>query len=129
MIGRSPLVAMKRLIEVLAAKSPDRSTLDELLRIIDDRDRWLSAGKLFDEIRFKYNKAARRGDACLAAQYDFEEACAKSLANFGLYVMAQDTPSCGFDPDAPFWILPLALAAARSFGIDEKEIIAAVLPD
>ena len=128
MIGRSPLDAMKRLIVVLAAKSPDRSTLDELLQMIDDKPRWTSARELFERIRQKYVQAARRGDDCLAAQYDFEEVCAKSLCNFGVYVHG-DSVRGAFDPDAPFWILPLALRLARRFGIDEKEIIAAMLPD
>ena len=128
MIGRSALVAMEKLIAVLAAKSPERSTLDELLRMIDDENSWINAGDLFDRIRHKYVQAARRNDACLAAQYDFEEVCAKSLFNFWVYGH-QYSRLVGYDPDAQFWILPLALSAARAFGIDEKEIIAAVIPN
>ena len=78
-----------------------------------------SAGELFQRIRRKSLDADRHGNTKLAVQFGFEEACAKTLYNLS----GQPAP---FDADSPYWIIPNALAAARSFDIDESEIIKAV---
>ena len=117
--GKSIPEAMKRLIEIFAARSSDRSTLDELHRMVGDRVTWNRAHDLFQRIRRKSSDASRRGDARLEAQFGFEEACAKTLYNLS-------GESAPFDPDSPYWIIPNALAAARHFQIDESEIVKAV---
>jgi hypothetical protein len=111
---------MKRLVEIFAAHSSDRSTLDELHRMAGDRGSWKRAHDLFQRIRHKTSDASRRGDAKLEAQFGFEEACAKTLYNLA----GQSAP---FDSDSPYWIIPNALAAARHFKIDEREIISAIV--
>jgi hypothetical protein len=118
--GITLLDAMKRLIGLFAARSPDRSTLDELHSMIDDRGSWKQAHGLFQRIRHKTLEAAQRRDAKLEAQFGFEEACAKTLYN----LCQQPAP---FDPDSPYWIIPDALVTARHFKIDEREIIAAIV--
>ena len=117
--GKSIPEAMKRLIEIFAARSSDRSTLDELHRMVGDRGTWNRAHDLFQRIRRKSSDSSRRGDAKLEAQFGFEEACAKTLYNLS-------GESAPFDPDSPYWIIPNALAAARHFQIDESEIVKAV---
>jgi len=112
--------AMKRLVEMFAARTTDRSTLDELQRMLADRDTWHEAHELFQRIRSKNLDAGRRGDARLAAQYSFEEACAKTLYN----VTGRPAP---FDADSPYWVVPNALATAQHLGIVERDIVAIVV--
>ena len=111
--------AIKRLIDIFAVRSSDRSTLDELHRLAGDRGSWRRGRDLFHRIRLKSLDAARRGDTKLEVQYGFEEACAKTFYNFS----GQSAP---FDQDSPYWIIPNALAAARQYDINESEIIKAV---
>ena len=109
------LTHMKQLIELFAARCPDRSTLDELHRMIDDQQSWRKAHDLFDRIRNKTLDAERRKDARADCQYLFEEACAKTLYN----LTDTDAP---FDEDSSYWIVPNALSLARRMSIDESEI-------
>jgi hypothetical protein len=109
------LAEMKKLIEVFAARSYDRSTLDELHAMVGDRHTWDMAHGLFHRIREKTLAAEKRGDKCAECQYLFEEACAKTLSKL------TGRPG-GFDPDSPYWIVPNALSLARHMGIDESEI-------
>ncbi len=106
---------MKGLIEVFAARSRDRSTLDELHAMIGNRHTWDMAQGLFQRIRQKTLAAQKRGDKCAECQYLFEEACAKTLSKL------TGRPG-GFDPDSPYWIVPTALSLARRMSIDESEI-------
>jgi hypothetical protein len=118
--GKTIPDAMKRLIELFAAHSPDRSTLDELSQMAGDHGSWHRAHDLFQRIRRKTSDVSRRGDAKLEAQFSFEEACAKTLYNLS----KQSAP---FDSDSPYWIVPNALVTARHFEIDEREIIRAIV--
>jgi hypothetical protein len=119
--GKSNITdAIKRLIVILAVKSADRRTLDELHDLVGDRAMWHRAHDLFSRIRQKNVEASRKGDVRLEAQFSFEEACTKTLYNLGRYPGA-------FDADSPYWIVPHALRAARLMGIDEGKIISAVI--
>jgi hypothetical protein len=109
------LDAMKQLIEVFATRSHDRSTLDELHRMIGDHKTWSKAHELFHRIRQKTLVAERRKDELADCQYLFEEVCAKTLYNLS----GQPAP---FDEDSPFWIVPNALSLARRMSIDASEI-------
>jgi hypothetical protein len=111
---------MKRLIAIFAEHTSDRSTLDELHDMVVDRGSWKRAHDLFQRIRHKTLDATRRGDEKLEAQFGFEEACAKTLYNLA----RQSAP---FDPDSPYWVIPNALAAARHFKIEDREIISAIV--
>jgi len=115
------LDAMKRFVEMFAARTTDRSTLDELQRMFADRGTWHKAHDLFGRIRVKNLEASLRGDARLEAQYCFEEVCAKTLYN----LTGSPAP---FDADSPYWIVPNALATARHLAIDEREIVTLVAP-
>jgi phage shock protein A len=106
---------MKGLIEVFAARSRDRSTLDELHQMIGDQRSWHKAHDLFNRIRKKTLDAESRKDALADCQYLFEEACAKTLYNLS------DT-NAGFDEDSPYWIVPNALSLARRLGLHESEV-------
>jgi hypothetical protein len=107
---------MKRLIEVFALHSTDRSTLDELRAMIGDRDTWHRAYDLFQRIRQKTLAAERRRDELADCQYLFEEVCAKTLYNLS----GRPAP---FDSDSPYWLGPNALLLARRLKIDQSEIV------
>jgi hypothetical protein len=64
-------------------------------------------------------KAERTGNSNGAAQYRFEEVCAKTLYN-------PSGASAPFDLDSPYWIVPNAMAFARRVGIPEAEVLACV---
>ena len=85
-----------------------------------DRAFWRKAHDLFDRVRDKHLKAARRNNALLMAQYQFEEACAKTLYNFS----GELAP---FDSDSPYWIVPTALNLAHEMKIGELDIVEIVL--
>jgi hypothetical protein len=110
---------IRQLLEVIATDVSDRETIDELFRLIDDRHRWKEAHDLFSRIRNKTLRADKSGDSKLIAQYCFEEICAKSIYN-------ESGPRAPFDSDSPFWVVPLALDAAREFGIDRERVLAVV---
>ena len=101
------LDAMKKFVEMFAARTTDRSTLDELQRMFADRGTWHKAHDLFQRIRLKNLDASRRGDARLEAQYCFEEVCAKTLYNL------TQADQRHLTPDSPYWIVPNAFATAR----------------
>jgi hypothetical protein len=105
---------MLRLVAVFSARVEDRSTLDDLYRMIGDESSWHKAHDLFSRIRRK-SLAADRDDARAITQYCFEEVCAKTLFN----MTDTDAP---FDEHAPYWVVPQALRLARRLGIDETEI-------
>ena len=113
-LHQSMISQMLRLVELFAARVDDRSTLDDLHRMIGDEDSWHKAHDLFDRVRRK-SLAADRSDLQTIAQCNFEEACAKTLFN----LTDTDAP---FDEDAPYWVVPQALRLARRLGIDEIEI-------
>ena len=109
------LAQMKRLIETFSDHARDRSTLDELHRMIGDERSWCKAHDLFSAIRKKTLNAVQRKDEKAAYQYSFEELCAKTVYNL------TDT-AAPFDVDSPYWVVPAALKLAREFGIDESVI-------
>src|SRR5215469_5049601 len=110
--------AIRHLALIFADRSADRSTLDELHQMAGDPGSWHKAHDLFNRIRKKTLDAERR-DAELIVQYLFEEACAKTLYNLS-------RSAAPFDPDSPYWIVPIALATARHLGVDVNMIISAV---
>ncbi len=109
------LAHITQLIELFAPHCPDRSTLDELHRLVSDKRSWHKAHDLFDRIRQKTLAAESRGDSRADCQYLFEEVCAQALYNLA----DTDAP---FDPDSAYWIVPNALSLAHRIGIHESEI-------
>jgi|ERR1043166_1322361 hypothetical protein len=108
---------LKSLIELFAFRSRDPSTLMELHRMLSDRTSWHAAYDLFDRIRKKnIDHAKAHADLALLAQYQFEEACAKTLYN----LTGEPAP---FDAHAPYWIVPSALTWAQFIGLDVGEVI------
>ncbi len=110
---------IRQLLQIIAESASDRTTIDELFCVIEDERRWKEARNLFSRIRDKTLRAIERDDRRLQAQYSFEEICAKSIYN----EVGVDDP---FDSDSPFWVLPLALHAARELGIDRERVLAVV---
>jgi hypothetical protein len=118
-LGAPILDAVRKLIELFAQYAPDRETMDELRRMLDDRGSWPKARSLFDRIRQKRLLAQRSGDVRLDAQFAFEEGCAKTLYNF-------THPQAAFDADSPYWIIPDAFVVAEHYGIPDAEVVAAI---
>ncbi len=110
------LSAIRNLALLLSTRSEDPGTLQTIISYTNDRGRWEKAHGLFDQIRSKTNKASRRGDKTLEAQYLFEEACVKTLYNLGRH-------SAPFDPDSPYWIIPNALRAGQLLGFNDSDIL------
>jgi hypothetical protein len=106
---------MKRLVETFSDHAQDRSTLDELHRMISNPSSWHKAHDLFSCIRKKTLDAVKRKDTRASRQYSFEELCAKTIYN----LTNTDAP---FDNDSPYWFVPQALLLARELGIDEAVI-------
>jgi hypothetical protein len=98
----------------------DKETLRKLITLANDRSRRKQAQALFGEIRKKNIAAIKRGDQLAAAQYDFEEICAKTLYN----LTHEPAP---FDTDSPFWILPRALKLGQMLGILDAGLISPLL--
>ena len=64
--------------------------------------------------------ADKRRDELALAQYAFEEICAKTLYNL--------THECApFDPDSPFWVLPLAVDLGLRLGVTDPGEISPLL--
>lgn len=110
---------LSRLIELLSSRCTDRETIDWLQRVALDRGKWHDAHGVFNHIRGKFLKAERKGNANEAAQYRFEEICAKTLYNLS-------GATAPFDSDSPYWIVPNAIAFARRVGIPDAEVLACV---
>ncbi len=113
--------AIRSLATLFLEHSKDIETLLTIIDYTNDRSRWEKAHGLFDHIRSKAAKAARRGDSALEAQYRFEEVCVKTIYNLGRY-------SAPFDPDSPYWIIPNAIAAGDRIGISALDILEQITP-
>ena len=112
---------MRRLVSLFAPLCTERRTMDELARMLTNHEQWTKAHDLFDRIRRKTLVADSDGNRALAAQYCFEEICAKSLYNLS----DTDAP---FDVDSPYWIIPNAFDLARALKIDDSRILEIVAP-
>lgn len=117
--GGAIVYDMTRLLDLFAPHCVDRQTLDWLRAAAVDRGKWVKAHGVFNHIRNKSLKADRRRDQSAAAQYRFEEICAKTLYNLSM-------ASAPFDPDSPYWVLPNAITLARRIGVDDKAVLACV---
>jgi hypothetical protein len=98
----------------------DKETLRKLITLANDRSRRKEAHALFSEIRKKTLAAEKREDQLALAQYAFEEICAKTLYN----MTGEPAP---FDPDSPFWVLPLALELGQTLGATDAGEISPLL--
>lgn len=110
------ITAMLAPLVFFEGRCNDKETLRKLISLANDRCRRKEAHALFSEIRQKTLAAEKRNDQLALAQYNFEEICAKTLYN----MTREPAP---FDPDSPFWVLPLALELGLTLGvIDAGEI-------
>lgn len=102
------------------ARCEDKAAFRKLISLAQDRERWGEARALFSEIRQKTLAAEKRKDEFALAQYAFEEICAKTLYNL-------TRGSAPYDPDSPFWVLPLALDLGRRLGVADPGEISSLL--
>src|SRR5882724_817210 len=114
------ITAMLGTLTFFEAQCEDKGTLRKLIALANDRSRRKEAHALFSEIRQKTLAAEKRNDEFALAQYAFEEICAKTLYN----LTNEPAP---FDPDSPFWVLPLALDLGRRLGVTDAGEISPLL--
>lgn len=112
---------MLAMTELFTDQVDDRTTLDELHRMIANENLWPQAHTLFNRIRSKTLRADTKSLSMKSKQYLFEESCAKTLFN----LTDTDAP---FDEDASYWVIPSALALAQELGIDVMKVIHIVAP-
>lgn len=103
---------MLRLVEAFSTHVKDRSTLGELHQMVGNEGSWRNGHELFDRIRRK-SLAVDAADGLAITQYNFEEACAKTLFN----LTDTDAP---FDRDAAYWVVPHALRLAQQLGMETE---------
>jgi hypothetical protein len=114
------ITAMLAPLRLFEAKCEDKATLQKLIALAVDHSRWKEAHALFSEIRQKTLAAEKHKDEFALAQYAFEEICAKTLYNL------RHGPA-PFDPESPFWVLPLALGLGRKLGVTDPGAISPLL--
>lgn len=107
---------MEALLELFAVRSPEPSTLHELIQLLPQTDRWKVAHSVFGRIRKKTLEVSKQGNHVLETQYLFEEVCAKTIYNLS----GEPAP---FDSDSPYWIIPNALALARLLEIPDRDVV------
>jgi hypothetical protein len=112
--------AMLEMLVMFRGVCKDVETLDRLIKMAPDRGKWAGGHSLFSDIRQKTLRADEQGDPLGIAQYKFEEVCAKTLYNLS-------RSSAPFDPDSPFWIVPLGLALGRELGLTEPSQVCSFL--
>jgi len=102
------------LLAIFINRCENKTNLNKLKLILENKGSWQKAYDLFDEMRSK-NKETLSLDKKL--QIQFEESCAKTIFNLS-------GPQAPFDPDSPFWVIPKAIALANLLRIEEiNEII------
>jgi hypothetical protein len=114
------IAAMQDMLTVFKGACKDVETLDRLMKMAADREKWAGGHALFSDIRQKTKRAEAQGYPLEMAQYAFEEVCAKTLYNLS----GSNAP---FDPDSPFWILPLGVALGRELGFTEPSQVSPLL--
>jgi hypothetical protein len=114
------ITAMLAPLMFFEERCEDKETLGKLVTLANDKARRKQAHALFSEIRQKTLAAEKRNDQLALAQYNFEEICAKTLYN----LTREPAP---FDPDSPFWVLPVALELGRMLGITDAGEISPLL--
>ncbi len=106
---------MDALLSLFAPFCSETGTLTELKGLLHQEKEWPKAHYLFTRIRAKTLNAIKTGDGTAEAQYYFEEACAKTIYNLSASKMP-------FDPDTPYWVIPMALKLAAVLEIDSRKI-------
>src|SRR5476649_2355660 len=107
---------MEALISLFKPSCRDTETLMELQGLLHHEKEWPKAHYLCTRIRARNLNAIKGGDGRAEAQYYFEEVCAQTIYNLS----ASKKP---FDPDSPYWVIPMALKLARVLEIDSRKII------
>jgi hypothetical protein len=123
--GQSPIMSeikysllgqIGEFISLFEPHCEDQTTLAELKGLLSHRKDWPKAHELFKRIRKKTLKSVAVGDKKKACQYSFEEICAKTLYNLSY-------SAAPFDPDSPYWIIPLALDFANALEMEPQAIL------
>lgn len=104
-----------KLLALFKPHCADTETMRELQDLLHREQDWATAHYLGSRIRSKTIAAIKRGDARGEAQFYFEEMCARTLYNLS-------NPKKPFEPDSPYWVIPMALKLARTLEIDSRKV-------
>ncbi|WP_108812267.1 hypothetical protein [Sphingorhabdus sp. Alg231-15] len=105
-----------QLIRAFEDHVDDKSTMSKILECAEDQEFGTERSReLFSEVRDKTIAAERSENTQSIEQLFFEEACAKALFNFG-------RPAAAYDPDAQFWIVPLALRLCKHLDLPIEHV-------
>ena len=118
--------AIQEMVRCFLPQCADQSTLRELDDMAADAEKWRYAHALFGRIRDKNLRADAAKDRLLQHQYSFEEICAKTLYNMSGHIKGREFPY-PFDDDAPFWVIPIAVAFARALGVADPCSVSSLL--
>jgi hypothetical protein len=114
------ITAMLAPLTFFESRCADKATLRKLITLANDRSCREEAHAQFSEIRQKTLAAEKRNDQLALTRYTFEEICAKTLYNM-------THGPAPFDPDSPFWVLPLAVELGRMLGVTDVGEISPLL--
>jgi hypothetical protein len=114
------IAAMLEMLLVFESVCKDVETLQRLIKMASDREKWEDGHSLFQDIRQKTLWAEKHGDPLVKTQYAFEEICAKTLYNLS----GCNAP---FDADSAFWVVPLGVALGRELGFSEPSQVSTLL--
>ncbi|MCP3871982.1 MAG: hypothetical protein GY699_02360, partial [Desulfobacteraceae bacterium] len=95
--------------EFFLESAGDHEELQKLISVTKDRQRWAKAHAYFDEVRRKNLKAIKNKQLRLEYLYSYIEICYKAIFNLTY-------PSAPFDPDSPYFIIPIALEYCDGMG-------------
>jgi hypothetical protein len=111
---------MLGLFDVFEPLCDDKQSLQALRAMASNRGHWRDAHGLFQGIRQKTLAAEKRGDELRLAQFDFEEACAKTIYNLS----GAPAP---FDADCAFWVIPRAIRLGAKLGLERPDQVSPLL--
>lgn len=118
--------AIREMVRFFLPRCAEQSTLRELDDMSSDAEKWRYAHALFGRIREKTMRADETKNELLQYQYGFEEICAKTLYNISGHIRGKEFPY-SFDDDAPFWVIPIAVAFARALGVEDPCSVSSLL--
>ena len=118
--------AIQEMVRFFIPHCADQTTLRELDAMACDDHEWRYAHALFSRIREKTLRADKSEDRMLQHQYSFEEICAKTLFNMSGHIPGTEFPY-PFDEDSPFWVIPAAVAFARTLRVEDPYSVSSLL--
>jgi hypothetical protein len=108
------------LLKLFQGHVHDVETHEWTVQIATHHVEWRRAHDVFDRVRRRSLKTEHANDSMRLCQYQFEEACLKSIYNESGY-------PAPFDARAAFWVVPRAIQFARAVGIPDTAVVEAIV--